>query len=520
MTMGSPSHPATSVRIVSWPLPQKCFSLVALVTLMLVSSCSSPSTPSALRMADLLKNFSAMVEEASLKARAALDELENADVDKSAYKASNAKELGEDLFTPFLEDGDVEQRLLVFNGLSMYASSLKQLAGLNKTADINNAQKDLRTKLHDLSKDISKVADVKNPIPTGVLDAIAQIGQPQVNLEEADSQDKAVVVVMEAAAPDIGNVCKLISLDFSALHGIFHEQLQYSYRILETAANEVFKSSKDSQAKLKAARDYGLLLKKKKHGLGLLNSVALSYRKIAEAHENILHEAKSAVQPGDALDTLTRRMGYIMSLLVIPVMVSLLAGIGRDIVNYRRQRDAIKRILITEINDMLNEAENHKKYLSREDHEWLKPRTKLTETPAYSMTGRRGMTSVLPSMWLLPETDMIKVLLFYSHFDRCEGLLDKLFHRLQLLQQSGNSITSKLAERNKIRTCRIIAGLNSAMQVKKIPIDKLCNLPSTYYMPTADEIAEKLKKAQFNSVCAALRTQCADGSDQANSTTL
>jgi hypothetical protein len=284
---------------------EKYPALVVLLALTFLFSCSSTS-----RMAGPLTSFSAAVGDATVAAKSGIDTLQNADLDKSAYQASKAKELGEDLFTPFLTTGDVRQRLLVLDGLSMYATKMKQLSGLDRTADINKNFGDLNTNLGNLSKDISKIPDVKNPIPDGVLTAMVQIGQALVNLQVAEIRDKAITAALEKTDPYIGQACELIASEYSGPHGVLYDQLQHSYRTLETSDSEVFKSSKDSQARLKAAKDYGLLLKKKEVGVSLLNSIAESYRKIAKAHNALLLESKTGIKSDDALANLNSQIDY------------------------------------------------------------------------------------------------------------------------------------------------------------------------------------------------------------------
>jgi hypothetical protein len=261
-------------------------------------------------MAGPLTSFSSAVGDATVVAKSGMDTLQTADLEKSAYEASKAKELGEALFTPFLTVGDVHQRLLVLDGLSMYASKMKQLAGLDKTADIKKNFDDLKTNLDNLSSDINKVPGVKNPVPSGVLDALVEIGRQLVNYEVAAMRDKAVTAALEKTDPHISQVCELMASEYSGPHGVFYDQLEFSYRTLEISDNEVFKSSKDSPAKLKAATDYASLIKKKTIGLFLLDSIAESFRRIARAHKAMLFEAKTGVKSEDALSALSNQIEY------------------------------------------------------------------------------------------------------------------------------------------------------------------------------------------------------------------
>lgn len=301
------SQPLSSKKRLTglWVQRQKLFAIITLLLLTLISSCSSTS-----RMAGPLTAFSSATGEAAVATKAGIETLQNVDLEKSAHDASKKTELSERLFSPFLSIGDVHQRLLVLDALSMYATKMKQLAGIDKTEEIKKNFDDLGASLDSISKSIQNVPGVEHKLPDGVFEALAKIGQELVNLHVANIRDKAISAGLKKTDPLITQTCALIASEFSGPHGIFYDQLQTSYRTLQSSINETFKSSKDYQARSKASNDYGLLLKKKELGLALFDSIANSYLKIGKAHNAILLQAKENIKSDDALNNLTAQIEY------------------------------------------------------------------------------------------------------------------------------------------------------------------------------------------------------------------
>ncbi len=281
------------------------FVIVLLLLLSLTAACSSTS-----HMAGPLTAFSSATGDAAIATRAGIETLQNADLDKSAYNASKNSSLNEDLFPFFLSTGDVYQRLLVLDALSMYASRMKQLAGTDKLGDINRNFADLKTSLDSAAASIKKVSGVKNQLPEGVFEVLTGIGQVIVNLHVADIREKTISTALEKTDPFITRACELIASEYSGPHGLFYDQLQASYRTLQLSADDDFKSSSNAQAKLKVSREYGLLLKKKRLGLSLFDSIANSYLKIAGAHNAMLLQARDNIQSDDALNSLNAQIEY------------------------------------------------------------------------------------------------------------------------------------------------------------------------------------------------------------------
>jgi len=268
-----------------------------------MSSCASTS-----RMAGPLTSFSSATGEAVVASRAALDTIQTVDIEKSAYNAATENELSEKLFPPFLTIGDVQQRVLVLDALATYANKMKQLAGLNKSEEIKKNFADLKTNLDSLSKTIESVPGVTHKLPDGVLGALTLIGEGLVNLYVAHERDKTISDALEKTDPYIKKMCDLISSEYSNKHGTFYDQLQASYRTLQTSINEKFKSAKDKQGKLVAAREYGIIIKKKEIGLSLFASIGDSYTKIASAHNALLLQSTKNISSEDQLNALSAQI--------------------------------------------------------------------------------------------------------------------------------------------------------------------------------------------------------------------
>jgi hypothetical protein len=275
-------------------------SILFAILALLISSCASTS-----RMADPLTIFSSATGEAAVATKAALDTIRTVDIEKSAYNASSKDELSEESFPPFLTIGDIQQRVLVLDALATYANKMKQLAGLNKSKEIKKNFADLKTNLDSLSQTIESVPGVNHKLPDGVLEALTLIGEELVNLYVAHVRNKAISDALEKTDPYIKKMCDLISSEYSNTHGTLYDQLQASYRTLQTSINEKFKTANNKQRKLAAAKEYGLLLKKKELGLALFASIADSYTKIASAHNALLLQSTKKISSEDQLKALS-----------------------------------------------------------------------------------------------------------------------------------------------------------------------------------------------------------------------
>jgi hypothetical protein len=182
--------------------------------------------------------------------------------------------------------------------------------------------------------------------------------------------------------------------------------------------------------------------------------------------------------------------------LFLPLFVAILGGFIVWWLKNARQRSAVRQMLISEINLLINEFSDNTDYLSRRTHDWLKEGTVLNEAPVFAETPRKMWTAVLPMLWFLPNEELRKVLLFYTHIERCEQLIQILFSRIQEQQESNQALTKDQVERNQVRLDRILGGCRSAINITNRRIEKLGDLPATYSLATAECTAENLADAE------------------------
>lgn len=178
--------------------------------------------------------------------------------------------------------------------------------------------------------------------------------------------------------------------------------------------------------------------------------------------------------------------------LLFPVLVAVIGGVIASWITLARRRRAIRGALTSEINLLLRQAADYKEYLSQEPHDWLTVGTVLSEAPVFVASPHRIFNAMLAELWLLPATEAQKVLLFYSHMEDCENLIQILFQRIQKQEEGGKPLEARQVAVTKSRIKRIVKGLESAVRVTDGKIDKLRQLPVTYVLPTARDTSKEL----------------------------
>ncbi len=185
-------------------------------------------------------------------------------------------------------------------------------------------------------------------------------------------------------------------------------------------------------------------------------------------------------------------MSLVTDKFFVPIAVLVLGGLLTYWVQLMRQRVAIRKALISEINLLFRDAVDYKEYLSQERHDWLKKGARLKESPVFVASSKRVFNAMLPQLWLLPRSELQKVLLFYSHVEDCENLIQILFGRIHKQEQIGKPLDAKQIAVTKVRIKRILKGLDSALRITNGKIDKLGELPQNHDLPTAKDTSKEL----------------------------
>lgn len=176
-----------------------------------------------------------------------------------------------------------------------------------------------------------------------------------------------------------------------------------------------------------------------------------------------------------------------------PFSVAVLAGLALYLVQFKRQQYTIRAALRTEINALLREIDDYKKYLSLGGHAWLKVGSKLSESPLLARSQYIVFRSLLPTIHLLSKSEIERTLAFYSHHEHCESLIEILFGRIKQQEKSGLELSHKDVEKTKFRIDRIRVALDSGGKVTNGCIEGLGELPLQYEVYSAGETAEKMK---------------------------
>jgi hypothetical protein len=287
----------TTESITVWRLIVACAALLVLI------GCSSTS-----KMAKPLGDFSAATSDATTLTTAALSIVQSADQDEEILKASKGGSLKEPDVQPFFRPADLLQRQLTLQALSTYAAALKTLAGTDRSADIQKSFDSLKTSLESSATMINKLApDSKTQIPSGVVSGLVSLGSNLAAAYQAHEREAAIRAALESSDPTLTNICRLLASELEP-RGPIYDQLKAAYRAQEESVTDTFATAiKEAAAKtppqtLKPsdlapqAKTFVGLTNKKEYSLALLNSLALSYRKIAQAHTALKLESETSAR--------------------------------------------------------------------------------------------------------------------------------------------------------------------------------------------------------------------------------
>lgn len=296
---------------------------VGLVGLFALVGCTTTS-----KMAKPLGDFSAATSDTTTVTTSTLTIVQTVDQEAQATKAaaSAPKELKEDLVKEFFRPNDLMQRQLALQALSNYAATLKALAGVDRSADIQKSFDSLKTSIDSTVTNINKLAtDSKTPIPTGVISGLVGLGSNLVIAYQVQERDAAIQQALERSDPTISHICHLLAWE---LRQPIYDQLKHDYRTEEEAANDAFQAliapktegespPKDSTKArtlpkppdlVPPIKSFATLNVKKEYSLELISSLALAYQRIAEAHAALKLESKTGVKSAGQLRALSSQI--------------------------------------------------------------------------------------------------------------------------------------------------------------------------------------------------------------------
>ncbi|MET0988533.1 MAG: hypothetical protein ABW034_24305 [Steroidobacteraceae bacterium] len=174
----------------------------------------------------------------------------------------------------------------------------------------------------------------------------------------------------------------------------------------------------------------------------------------------------------------------VLETLIFPLWVGLLLGLIGYLANLWYQRRSIRLALLVDIGIILPFAGEIKEYLAHADHDWLVPGAMLSSAPAATSPTTMLFTALIPQLYLLPKSEISRVLRFYRHWELCEGLTKSLYERIAKHAASGQALTLENVQRLIVRRNRICTGLNSLLEVAGKPIASLGDLPDSYVIPS------------------------------------
>jgi hypothetical protein len=177
---------------------------------------------------------------------------------------------------------------------------------------------------------------------------------------------------------------------------------------------------------------------------------------------------------------------------LLPFLVTLLAGLTIYFVQFFRQRKAIGQALLGEINLLLTECRDYCAYLPDSSNEWLMTNTIVSASPYFAKSSYRVYSAMLPNLHILSRRNILRVIAFYGQYETCESLIEILFARIRLQEQSGLPTTDEQASSFRIRTERITGALRDILGPTDDPIQKLGYLKTVYsLLPASKESAHR-----------------------------
>ena len=181
--------------------------------------------------------------------------------------------------------------------------------------------------------------------------------------------------------------------------------------------------------------------------------------------------------------------------LYFPLFVLVLGSIVIYIIQVILQRSTIRDALLTEIKLILNHVRDTYDYLAQPDHYWLRANQVLTRAPTDTKLTTRTFSALLPQAHLLGKYQVIRILHFYAHYERCENLKISLFQHIRNHVESGTPLTEMDIHVLNIRRLRLCQGYQSLLGNPERVVDDIYSLSPDYSIPSTKEIAKHMNSA-------------------------
>lgn len=180
--------------------------------------------------------------------------------------------------------------------------------------------------------------------------------------------------------------------------------------------------------------------------------------------------------------------------LYFPLFVAIAGSLIVYLAQLWLQRITIRDALLTEIRLILNHARETLDYLSQTDHYWLGANNVLSRGPTDTRLGTNIFTELLPQAHLLGRPQVVRILHFYAHYERCENLKISLFKHIRDHVDAKTALTEKDVHLLNIRRMRLCEGYKSLLGTLERKIDNLSALPIEYDIPSTKDVAAQVNK--------------------------
>lgn len=277
------------------------------------------------KMAKPFGDFSAATSDATTATTTALSLAQSVDQESQAIEQMRTppEELKENVVKPIFRPNDLLQRQLALQGLAAYATTLKTLAAVDRSADIQKSFDSLKTSLDSTANNINSLAgNSKEPIPSGVVSGLVSLGSILAKSYALEERDKAIRSALEKSDGKVAKICGLLSGELSP-GGPIYDQLKHDFNTQEEAAADKYKLARNPPAEANAKgqgeakpptpppdlsplfKAYVDIIKKKEYSLAMLTSLATSYRRIAQAHNALKVQSETGVASSAQLSALS-----------------------------------------------------------------------------------------------------------------------------------------------------------------------------------------------------------------------
>jgi hypothetical protein len=282
--------------------------------------CASTS-----KMAKPLNEFSAITSDSTTVTTAVLTVVQSVDQESQAIELTREppKSLKEGIVQPIFRPNDLLQRQLALQSLATYAATLKALATVDRSADIQKSFDSLKTSLDSSANTIAKLASGSTmQIPSGVVSGIVSLGSILAKAYALQEREKAIRAALETSDGTITRICNLLSSELRP-GGAIYDQLKHDFNTQEEAADDKYQATRkpasETDAKPPAEakpppdltplfKSFAAIKTKKDYSLALLNSLAASYRQIAQVHTALKIQSETGVASSAQLRQLSAQI--------------------------------------------------------------------------------------------------------------------------------------------------------------------------------------------------------------------